>query len=256
MTRWRDCIFDLYGTLVDIRTDEDSPQLWEAMAAYFRREGAAYTPEKLRGAWFRAVEETERRQAAYTAWPEIRVENVFQELYRLGGVEAPMEQAVRAGQYFRALSLVYLRLYDGAAELLKALRANGQRVWLLSNAQRIFTAPELDRLGIAPLFDGICLSSDFGCKKPDRRFFEALLRRYAIDPAGTVMVGNDGACDIRGAQALGLSTVYVRSNLSPVEPLPGADALIETADMDRLRVLLTGTGSAELLPGAGGSRLR
>ena len=32
--RFRDCIFDLYGTLVDIRTDEDAPELWEAMAGY------------------------------------------------------------------------------------------------------------------------------------------------------------------------------------------------------------------------------
>ena len=24
-----DCIFDLYGTLVDIRTDEEKPELWE-----------------------------------------------------------------------------------------------------------------------------------------------------------------------------------------------------------------------------------
>ena len=26
--RYRHCIFDLYGTLVDIRTDERSPRLW------------------------------------------------------------------------------------------------------------------------------------------------------------------------------------------------------------------------------------
>ena len=52
------------------------------------------------------------------------------------------------------------------------------------------------------------------------------------------MVGNDGTCDIRGAQAVGLSTVYIRSNISPKEPLPRADYVLETMDLDRVREIL------------------
>ena len=29
------CIFDLYGTLVDIRTDESTPGLWEKLALFY-----------------------------------------------------------------------------------------------------------------------------------------------------------------------------------------------------------------------------
>ena len=29
------CIFDLYGTLVDIRTDEEKPGLWEKLALFY-----------------------------------------------------------------------------------------------------------------------------------------------------------------------------------------------------------------------------
>ena len=46
--RYRHCIFDLYGTLVDIRTDERSPRLWARMAELYRRNGAACRPEELR----------------------------------------------------------------------------------------------------------------------------------------------------------------------------------------------------------------
>ena len=176
--RYHDCIFDLYGTLVDIRTDETRPRLWEELAAWYRENGAAYEPEELKEAYFR--------------------------------------------------------------ELLKALRANGQRVWLLSNAQSIFTRCELSMLGIEKLFDGIYLSSDYGCKKPDRRFFELLLRERGIAPENAIMIGNDGVCDIQGARAVGLSALYVRSNISPEEPLPEADYVLEEMDLGRVREILTG----------------
>lgn len=241
--RYQDCIFDLYGTLVDIHTDEERPQLWEDLTAWYREHGAPYAPEELQEAYIRTVRQMERgtslRNDAHEAHPEIQLEFVFQALYRQKGTDASLDLAVRTGERFRKESLDYIRLYDGAVELLKALRANGQRIWLLSNAQRIFTAYELKTLGIEPLFDGIYLSSDYGCKKPDRRFFDILLKERGIAVENAVMTGNDGVCDIRGAREAGLSTVYIRSNISPEEPLPEADYVLEEMDLARVRTILT-----------------
>ncbi len=241
--RYRDCIFDLYGTLVDIHTDEERPQLWEDLAAWYQEHGAPYAPEELQAAYIRTVRQmecgTSLRNDAHEAHPEIQLEFVFQALYRQKGTDASLDLAVRTGERFRKESLDYIRLYDGAAELLKALRANGQRIWLLSNAQRIFTAYELKTLGIEPLFDGIYLSSDYGCKKPDRRFFDILLKERGIAVEHAVMTGNDGVCDIQGAREAGLSTVYIRSNISPEEPLPEADYVLEEMDLARVRTILT-----------------
>ena len=136
----------------------------------------------------------------------------------------------------------YIRLYDGAATLLEALRADGRSVWLLSNAQRIFTVRELRELGIEGLFDGIYLSSDCGWKKPDRRFFERLLRDRGIPAENAVMIGNDGVCDIQGARAVGLATLYIRSNLSPAEPLPPADHVLTEMNLHRVRDILMNHG--------------
>lgn len=242
--RYQHCIFDLYGTLVDIHTDERLPGLWRDMAAWYTRHGADYVPDELRDAYFHAVDELERgsagiRHDAHEAHPEIQIELVFQRLFQAKGAAAGLELAIRAGERFRQGSLDYIRLYDGAAELLRALRANGQGVWLLSNAQRIFTARELRDLGIESLFDGIYLSSDYGCKKPDARFFRRLLDERGIDPQRAVMIGNDGECDIQGARAVGLSTLYIRSNLSPVEPWPMADAILEEMNLTQAREILT-----------------
>jgi len=242
--RYQNCIFDLYGTLVDIHTDERQPQLWEKLAAWYREQGADYMPEELQEAYFRTVRQMENsgvplRGDAHEAHPEIRIEFAFQSLYREKGVDASLELAVRTGERFRNASLDYIRLYRGAEELLKALRSNGQRVWLLSNAQHIFTSYELHMLGIETLFDGIYLSSDYGCKKPDRRFFELLLKEREITPESAIMIGNDGVCDIQGARSVGLSTFYIRSNISPREPLPEADYVLEKMDLDRVRAILT-----------------
>lgn len=242
--RYRNCIFDLYGTLVDIHTDETLPRLWEEMAVWYREHGAKYAPDELQDAYFQIVRELEAGKAplrgdAHEAHPEIQIESVFRRLYQERGVDASLELAVRTGELFRRCSLEYIRLYSGAKELLAALRANGQGVWLLSNAQRIFTAYELRMLGLDTLFDGIYLSSDYGCRKPDRRFFELLLRERGIAPESAIMIGNDGVCDIQGARSVGLSTLYIHSNISPQEPAPQADYVLEEMDLDRVRIILT-----------------
>ena len=243
--KYDDYIFDLYGTLVDIHTDEDAPELWTEMAAYYSRRGAAYQAEELHSAYRRLVGEAEAemggislRKDAHEAHPEIQIETVFRKLFQNKGVDADLDEAVRAGRRFREVSTEYIRLYDGAKELLQGLRAEGGRVWLLSNAQSIFTVWELEQLGLAEFFDGIYLSSDYGVKKPDRRFFEILLQERGISPDRAVMTGNDGQCDIRGGREAGLATCYIRSNLSPEEPTPEADYILEEMNLARLAAYL------------------
>lgn len=238
------CIFDLYGTLVDIHTDESPFALWQETARFYAQHGAHYHPDELRYNYHQLVEQEKKsghalRNDAHEAHPEVQIEKVFLRLFQLKGVWADMELATRAGQHFRRHSTEYLHLYDGAKELLQALRDNGQKVWLLSNAQKIFTLWELESYGLLGLFDGVYISSEYGVKKPDSAFFRILLEEQKIDPATAVMVGNDGICDIQGAKNVGLKTVYIRSNISPKEPLPNADYVLEAMDLYRVKDILT-----------------
>lgn len=240
------CLFDLYGTLVDIRTEERMPELWEHMAGIYAKRGALYTPRELEEAYFgliRSMESGEGRQDAHEAHPEIKIERVFRGLFEKKGVPADMDLAVETGREFRRASTLYICLYPGAAELLAALRGAGKRVYLLSNAQRIFTKPELSDLGIEGYFDGVYISSDYGVKKPDRRFFEIALKERRIDPDFAVMVGNDGLCDIAPARALGLRTLYIHSNISPREEPPKCDWALSEPDLYKVRDILLGAFS-------------
>lgn len=247
MRRYKAYLFDLYGTLVDIHTDEARPALWREMAARYGAAGASYEPRELRDAYLRLCRrEQTARDAASGGNGEIDIAAVFAGLYGEKGVPAGGELIARTADAFRRASTTHLRLYAGAEELLTALRRQGGRVILLSNAQRLFTVPELEKLGLTAYFDGIFLSSDWGRKKPDERFFSAPLARFGLEAGDCLMVGNDPVCDALGAARLGMDCVYIRSALSP-KPEPesvDAAARLEGMDLRRLKKLLTGKNKA------------
>ncbi len=242
--RWKHCIFDLYGTLVDIRTDEWDPALWQWFGQQYLIGYAIPDVAKLRDAWFQTIREREEtlRRTSRFQYPEIVIEEVFQKLLRERGVEAGLDVVEDIGWAFRRRSTHLLRLYPGALELLEALRRAGKKVWLLTNAQRIFTRPELKQLGLTDCFDGIYISSERGCRKPDPAFYRMLLEEQGISPREAIMVGNDGRCDVEGARAVGLSTLYLRSEISPKEPLPAADFVFPSMDLAAAGAILLEQG--------------
>ena len=241
------CIFDLYGTLVDIRTDENKKELWDRLALFYAFYGADYTPDELHLAYDRLTKEMSAgkggiRKDTHEAYPEIRIEEVFRALFQEKGVDADEVLARHAGQFFRILSMEHLKLYDGTEEMLSAIRKRGKKIYLLSNAQQIFTEYEMNALKIIPYFDGIFISSEHGCKKPDTEFFEKLIRTCNIDRKGAVMIGNDGVCDIEGAKKAELATVYIRTEISPKEEFPEADFVLKEMDMKKLTEILLAEG--------------
>lgn len=218
---YTDLIFDLYGTLVDIHTEEDAT-VWEKTALYFGYYGAHYSPAQLKAAF---EKELSARKAtagqSYECFPDIPFHQVLADLFRRKGIEENAETlGIQAAQLFRIFSTEYIRLYPHVTEALAALQEKGHRLWLLSNAQEVFTRYELNHLGITSLFDGIYLSSQFGYRKPDVRFFRALLDEQKLDPGKCLMIGNDRETDIAGARQAGIDTFYMHTELTPSQQAP------------------------------------
>ena len=214
--QFTDLIFDLYGTLVDIHTDEND-LVWEKTAYYFGYYGANYTGESLKAAF--QAEMAQREAVAgqnYEVYPDIPFDGVMADLFRAKGVTEHADVlGLNAAQVFRIASTEYIRLYDGVMEALDTFRRYGFRLWLLSNAQRAFTAYELRLLGLDRQFNKVCLSSDYQCRKPDLRFYTALMEEQQLEPSQCLMIGNDRETDIAGAQKAGLATLYMHTNLTP-----------------------------------------
>lgn len=228
--KYTELILDLYGTLVDIHTEEND-EVWEKTALYFGFYGAHYTGAALKSAF--QTEMTRREVDAgqsYECFPDIPFEQVLAQLFREKGVTENADAlGVNAAQLFRILSIEYIRLYSQTLQALAFLREKGCRLWLLSNAQRIFTEYELRHIGLGAQLDGIYISSDYGCRKPDVRFFRALLQEQKLDVKNCLMIGNDRMTDIAGAKAAGLATLYMHTNLTPQDQAPADPTLLPAA---------------------------
>ena len=214
--KYTDLVFDLYGTLVDIHTEENA-LVWEKTALYFGFYGAHYTADTLKSAFQAALAQREAKAGqSYECFPDIPFEQIMAELFCQAGVtENAQMLGIHAAQLFRISSIEYLHLYPHVLDALAMLREKGCRLWLLSNAQAIFTAYELRHLGLDAQFDGVLLSSDYGCRKPDNRFYQALLTTYGLDAAKCLMIGNDRQTDLAGAKLAGMSTLYMHTELTP-----------------------------------------
>jgi len=233
-TAFSDYIFDLYGTLADVCTDESPRAFWDAAARDAEAFGAEYDGETLQKAYLSlCADEVDLRAKVLPAVPKALIEpellNVFCRL-----LDRDAARAKAYAMQFRRRSTKWLRPMPHALETLDALKRRGARTFLLSNAQACFTEDELVSLGLADRFDGILLSSDAGMKKPYRGLYELLLSRYGIDRSRAVMVGNDKIADIGGASGAGLKSVYIHTWQSGERPDALPDTCREINDLSDL----------------------
>ena len=236
---YKNYLFDLYGTLADIHTDEENGRLWEALAEYYTENGTKYTDKELKTAYDKFTKE---EKAVVTAnhpeykYVDIKIEKVFKRLYTEKGTDTDDKLVLDTAAKFRTESREYIKLYSGIKELLEDLKKAGKNIYLLTNAQRAFTWDELEIIGIRDKFDGIVISSDEECCKPDSKFFNIMLTRYNLNPKETIMVGNDPTADISGAVSVGLVSLYIHTNISPeLKEKPQSTYIIADGDTTKMR---------------------
>jgi putative hydrolase of the HAD superfamily len=206
-------IFDLYGTLIDLHTDEERPELWRHLASFYWYNGASYVAGELRTAYLSSVRQTLAR-IRHTEHPDVDITKVFRALYEAKKVEVDDATVRQTTRLFRGLSLDYIRLYDGVQETLAWIKARGGKIYLLSNGQSEFSLPELKQLGIHDFFDGLHFSADYETCKPDVHFMQQLFKAHNIDAEGSIMIGNDHTTDIEIARRLGMDALYIHTNCS------------------------------------------
>ena len=237
--KYKNYIFDLYGTLIDIHTDEEQPGLWAFMADYLKSNfGTAYDPVELRKDYLRicADEEKSLGERNGSRYPEIKIEWVWTRLIGRPCPEADMRRLCNA---FRDKSRDKLVKYEGVPETLSAIKSDGGKVFLLSNAQRLFTEKELEVTGLTQYFDDIFISSDLEIKKPDRNFLIGLISKHNLKKEECVMIGNEVLADVGVATAVGIDAVYLNTYAHTEEEIK-RDLGLCHADPDRVTIVDNG----------------
>lgn len=100
------------------------------------------------------------------------------------------------------------QLFPEVLEVIEALRSEGARVGVLSNAPTNLPA-FLDRLGVSPLLDFAVVSAVEGFRKPDRRIFDVAIQRAGVAPGEIVHVGDMYLEDILGGRNAGVSPLLI-----------------------------------------------
>lgn len=211
---YKNYIFDLYGTLVDINTNETKKILWDKMQELYAFYGAEYTSKELKKEYNRICREEEAKIKKFD-YPEMKIERVFKRLFEQKGVKMDTKSIVLVAQFFRITSTKYVRLYDETISVLEELKAKGKKIYLLSNAQNAFTAYEMKYLGIYDYFDGIKISSNESVRKPSLMFYDSLFEQYGLKKEESVMIGNDWISDMKSANDYGIDSIYIHTDISP-----------------------------------------
>jgi len=117
-------------------------------------------------------------------------------------------------------------LIPGAAEMLRELKRRGYPLALVADGRPGTYTNVLGQHGVLDLFDVLTVSELVGCEKPDARMFVTALDHLGIPPADygrTVMVGNNLERDIKGANLVGMVSLWI--DWAPRRSKTPADAL-------------------------------
>ena len=226
MKKYDNFVFDLYGTLIDIHTDEYADETWKKFVSYLDSQNVKHpTIEVLREDFF-SLDKTYRQRCTQYEYPEIDILDVYEELLiRYGnqvqrGVSNKRDENIigedqleRLSYAFRESSREYMQLFTGVEEFFRCLKTNDKKIFLLSNAQASYTEPEIKSLGLDKWFDDIRISSKEGCMKPDRSFYDVLIERNCLDRRKTVMFGDSYENDYLGAKEADIAGVWLNGKI-------------------------------------------
>ena len=100
----------------------------------------------------------------------------------------------------------------GMAELVRELKGKGYGIYLLSNAS-LRLREYFSRIPGSECFDGLMVSAEERLLKPQHEIYQALFRRFALDPAECFFI-DDSPANVEGAQCCGMDGTVFRGDVS------------------------------------------
>ena len=96
----------------------------------------------------------------------------------------------------------YMPPFPETYELIKELKGNGYKIYLLSNATPRFFDRFLD-IPAFQYFDGLFISALYKLLKPNREIYEAFCNKFSLDPTECFFI-DDLEANIEGAKKYGM----------------------------------------------------
>jgi putative hydrolase of the HAD superfamily len=209
-------VFDFIGTLANINgysMEKSIKKLYEAI----KREGFDVRESD----FLEAYDEANEKYHAIRHEKLVEITNavwISEALNALGFQTTPHDARIKT-----ALNM-FFDDYVKASELrpcVNELLEKAFTVYRLGLISNFTYAPViyngLRKLDINRFLNAVVVSDAVGWRKPHKKIFEEALRRLDVVPVETVYVGDSPLEDIKGAQALGMRTIFVPSQFYSLE---------------------------------------
>jgi len=209
----RAIFFDLYGTLIDILTDEYDPGVYSALSRYLSYHSVNISPEEFRKTYFEDIQR--QLKQSQESCPEVDVFKIFWNMMqRYGHGDCSKSVVADTAKLFRSLTIRRFGVFAGVDNVLASLFGKVELA-IISDAQWIFAEPEMAMLGLRPFFKCVVLSSRMGFKKPDVRLFDLAMRKLAATPEASIYIGDNPQKDMEGAKRAGMKFILFGSGWKP-----------------------------------------
>ncbi len=196
-------VFDAYGTLFDVHSAaaqhaDALGESWVALSELWRSKQLEYT-------WVRAL------AGKHCSFWKLTEEGLDYAISSVGGIESELR-----GELLD--SYRQLAAYPEVPECLKALKARGSAVAILSNGDPDMLADAVNSAGLADAFDAVLSVEEVGVYKPSHRVYELATERFGVS-AREVSFQSSNRWDIAGAKSFGFRTVWINRAGRPDEYL-------------------------------------
>jgi putative hydrolase of the HAD superfamily len=200
-------LFDLGGTLF---TYSGSRGMGRALVETVKSMGLDAEPREIGSAWQRASESVMREYSRrnYYLHRDLFLDTLksFASAFDRA-ISEPVAAAFHARQ--RDAVVANLAIRADCLETLRALKARGMYLAIVSNIDDDYLAPLVEKHALAEVLDHWTSSEEAKSCKPDVAIYRYALKKAGLEAAETLFVGDSLQHDIAGASASGLRSARI-----------------------------------------------
>jgi 2-haloacid dehalogenase len=199
------CVFDAYGTLLDVASAVDRHA--KAIGAQAQALTQLWRTKQLQYTWLRSVAQQ------YVPFDRVTADALEYALEALGIADADLQTQL----------LVQYRKLDAFSDARRALAALNEAdvpCWILSNGTHDMLTSATHAAGINHLLDGILSVDAVKTYKPDARVYQLAVEELDLERDRIAFVSSNG-WDAYCAAEFGLPTIWCNRAAAPAERLPG-----------------------------------
>ncbi|QAU13701.1 HAD family hydrolase [Halorubrum sp. BOL3-1] len=212
-------LFDLDNTLYPYAPCNEAGK--RAALAAFRERGYEMDRETFDELYATARREAKRETRTTAASHDRHI--YFERALRLHAGEHDAADALAVGDAYWEGYASEMELCDGVERVFDALGESGLDIAVVTNLTTRVQLRKLSRLAVDDRVDRLVTSEEVGREKPSAIPFTTALAAFECRPTEALMVGDNPAADVGGANAVGMDTALFAAD----DNAPDAEALPE-----------------------------